>query len=387
MALTYTQGQTSTADVLSNRIPIDMSPEISRKVADIAPFTILVDLLPFKECKGRKFEWMEREDWEITCTTTASALANANTLEFANDYKKLRISDMLYNSTTGEQFRVTATPTSSTVTIDSDWPNGTGSPVALGEVFYLIGNAQDENSDLRDRISTKPVPKYNYIQHFRNPFGVSGRLESSELIGPAEMSYLDEDAFRDLQRQREAAYLFSQRGVIGDVTVTGGILEWMDGDAESEQRDMSGIPLTQVEFLDFLGDAFKYGSNDKLLLTGKNVQKTINEFAYDKLRLDDSVTSYGLNIQRFESPDGVVRILRHKLLTELGRDDEAWLIDMGSLMRRGLPGRSTLSLNRGPNGNGIQNPGVDSIIYEYTVEDGLEVRFPERCARLYNVPA
>lgn len=389
-ASSYVQGDTSTADMLSNRIPIDMSPEITRKVGDNAPFTILMNQLEGEECDTYKKEWMERDDWANSATVSAAANADAGTLTFGNnEYKKLRISDILYNPLTEERFRVTATPTTSSVTVTCNWPTGSGgSAVANGQEFYIAGNAQDEWSDVRALISTKPAAKYNYIQHLRDPFGVSGRLQATKLIGPSEMDYLDEDVFRNHMRQLEIAHLFGERGKSGDITTMGGLKFYMDAaGSDCEQRDMTGIPLTLSELLDFCNSAFLYGSNDKLALCGQNVSQIIDGFAYEKLKVDMEVKNFGVNIQTFTSPRGVLHLLYHRLFTDLGLDDEMWVVDMSVLKRVGLAGRRDTHLNTGAGGNGLQGNGEDGTKYEYATESGLIVRHPERMARMYNIPA
>ena len=87
MGATIVAGTTETGDVLSNRIPIDMSPDITRKLEMNAPFTVLIDLMnSFETCKGRKFEWMERDDYQNTVTLTGAFAASDAVLTMATDY-------------------------------------------------------------------------------------------------------------------------------------------------------------------------------------------------------------------------------------------------------------------------------------------------------------
>ncbi len=395
MSATLVSGSTETGDLLSNRIPIDMSPDITRKLEMNAPFTVLLDMMnSFETCKGRKFEWMERDDYQNTVTLSSAYTADGSAMTMTTDYVRLRLGDILYHPGTSKYFRVTTSGTmDATVDITSNWPTGSGaSNIAAGETLYILGNAQDEFSDVRQLISSKPVAKYNYIQTFRNPFGVSGRLNASELIGPSELDYLDADHYRTFMREREMAKLFGTRGLqsSSDVTASGGVLWHMDQAGSScHQRNMSGKVLTQAEWDDFLKDAMYYASGpEKLLITGRNIPAYINGFAKKYLTVDMDIAKWGLKIQVYETSDGILRILHHKLFTELGLDDEGWIIDLPSLKRRGLAGnRSTPHLNTGPNGNGLQGNGEDGVKYEYFVEEGLELRHAERFARIYNVAA
>jgi hypothetical protein len=395
MAADIVAGSVETGDLLSNRIPIDMSPDITRKTEMNAPFTVLLELMnAFETSKGRKFEWMERDDYQNTVTLSSAYTADAGVMTMADDYVLLHLGDILYHPGTSVYFRVTTSGTmDATVDVEDNFPSTSGaSNIAAGEELYIIGNAQDEFSNVSQLIASKPTAKYNYIQHFRQPFGVSGRVNASELIGGSEYEYLRDDHYRAFMRRREAAFLFGVRGLQAstDITSSGGLKYFMDAAGSNcHQRDMSGLVLTQAEWDDFLKDAMYEASGpEKLLITGRNVPAYLNGFAKKYLKLDMEIKKWGLHIKEYETPDGLLRILHHKLFTELGLDDEAWVLDLPSLKRRGLAGeRSTPHLNTGVNGAGIQLPGEDGVKVEYSVEEGLEFRHAERFARIYNVAA
>lgn len=395
MNATLVAGTVETGDLLTNRIPIDMSPDITRKTEMLAPFTVLLDMMnAFQVSTGRKFEWMERDDFQNTVTLSSAYTANSSVLTMATDYVRCRLGDILYHPGNGEYFRVTTSGTmDATVDVTDNYPTGSGATaISAGDVLYVLGNAQDESSDVRQLLSAKPVAKYNYIQHFRNPFGVSGRVAASQQIGPSEIEFMDADNYRAFMREREMAFLFGVRGLQSSTNVTSsGGLKWFFDQSGSGtvQRNLSGKVLTHAEWDDFLKDAMYYSSGpEKLLISGRNVPAYINGFARKYLTVDQDIAKWGLKIQVYETPDGVLRILQHKLFTELNLDDEAWVIDLPSLKRRGLAGeRSTPHLNTGPSGNGIQGNGEDCTKYEYAVEEGLELRHSERFARIYNVAA
>jgi hypothetical protein len=337
---------------------------------------------------------MERDDYQNTVTLTSAYTADAGVMTMADDYHRLRLGDILYHPGTGVYFRVTTSGTmDSTVDVTDNFPSTSGaSDIDAGDTLYIIGNAQEEGSDVRQLFNSKPIAKYNNLQTFRNPFGVSGRLNDTELIGPGEFQYLDEDQYRAFSREREMAALFGVRGLQAstNITSTGGLKYFMNAAGSScHQRNMSGHVMTQAEWDDFLKDAMYYASGpEKLLITGRNVPAYINGFAKKYLQVDMDIAKWGLKIQVYETPDGILRILHHKLFTELGLDDEAWVVDLPSITRRGLPSqRSTPHLSTGPNGTGLQGNGEDRITYEYFVEEGWEIRHAERFARIYNVAA
>ena len=386
-------GSTETGDLLSNRIPVDMSADITRKQEMNSPFIVLLEMAnAFETCKGRKFEWMERDDYQNTVTLTAAYGADDGVMTMAADYVRCRLGDILYHPGNGEYFRVTTSGTmDATVDVEDNYPSTSGATaIANGDSLYILGNAQEEFSDVRQLISSKPVAKYNYIQTFRNPFGVSGRLNANDLIGPSEIDYLDADHYRAINRERELGMLFGPRGLQASTNITssGGLKWFMDQSGSgSHQRNMAGKVLTQAEWDDFLKDAMYYSSGpEKVLLTGRNVPAYLNGFAKKYLQVNMEMTKWGLKILDYETPDGLLRVVPHKMFTELGLDDEAWVVDLPALKRRGLAGvRSQLHLNTGPNGGGIQGNGEDGVKYEYMVEEGLELRHAERFARIYNV--
>jgi hypothetical protein len=388
-------GQSTTDDILNNRIPIDMSADITRKQENNAPFTVLLEMMnKFNTTTGRKFEWMEQDDYQNTVTLSAAYTANSTVMTMADDYVRLRLGDMLLHRPTNMYFRVTTDGAmDATVDVNPNFPTGTGSlNIAAGEELFLIGDAQKEGSDLRQTLGSKPTPKYNLLQQLRQPFKATGRLNASQLIGPGELEYLDQNEYRAFSRAREMAFLFGKRGLdTTDGTSTSGGLEWFFNQAGSgtQQRDLSGKVLTQAEWEDFLKDAMYYMTDpSKVLLTGRNIPMYLNAFAKPHVRINMEAKKWGLHILDYETADGIVKIVPHKLFTELNMDDEGWIVDMPSLTRRGLSGiRSQPHLDTGINGEGLQPRGQDSTVYEYGVEEGLELRHSERFARIFNVAA
>jgi len=390
----------STLDnVLSNRIQIDMSEMIKFVEPEIFPFTRIVDQLDFAECKAEKFEFMQADDFDATVKLAAGGAAGATTISLvAGDFPLLVKNMTLRVLRTGETLFVAATPTTSTVTILPNWPTCSGGSATLaGDEILILGTTMEDGSSPVDVRNIEPAREYNFVEKMNEGWKVSGRVEASALYGPAALEFAKKTHLREFMKQRERKLLFQERGRVlaatsgldESATSMGGIRYFMDAaGSNSASRDFTGEAVTKAEFDNFLQDAFFYGGERKLMICGWNIMRIIDGWADNKLQTVQGAKEYGNTIRRYESTYGILDIMPHKAWTnELGMNDEAWILQLDNMTRRGLPGRSGMHLTTTGGSDQLQAIGQDAIRQEITIEDGLELRNIETFARAYGIGA
>ena len=392
------QGTVTHDSVLSNRVVIDMSEVIKRADPNIAPFTLIASRLPFEEAFAEKFEWMQADDFDATVEVAAAAAADAATLVvIAGDFNKITKNHLIRNLRTDEVFLVTATPTTTSIAVKSNDGTGTGgSAVNAGDQFLILSTAMEYSSLPVDQVTLEPAADFNFVQTRRRGWKVAGRIQASRLYGPRALEFAEQSNVREFLKENERVYLLGNRSrtlvganTIGTITTTGGVRQFMDNaGSKTFVRDFNNVAFTKSEWDSFLREAFLFGSDQKLMICGWNIMAVIDDFANEKLRTVQGAKEFGITIRRYESTYGIVDIMPHRAWNlEWGMRNEAWIVDLNNLKRRGLPGRSQVMLTTRTSGGGndLQAAGEDAIHQEIMVEDGLEARHLETFARATNI--
>ena len=394
---TVTQGTVDLNTMFGDRARIERSDLINRVHPDNAPYFVLFSMLQFEPTTREDFSFLERDDFESTIKVSANAAAGAATLVVdSGDQNRVVNNQMLYNPRTGEHFFVLATPTTTTISVEANWPDvpASGAGLIAGDSLYVAPTAMEYGSKPVDTIALEPTSNFNYVEMNRKGWKVDGRAQASAVYGPSALDFAKEDNIRAFMREQEIKNLFGVRGkkTVGGKTVTssGGIKYFMDQSGSgSIQRDFSGTALTKNTFDNYLQQLFEAGgSRNRMILSGWNLIRIINGWGQDKLTYNDRFDKVGLTVRRYESDFGVIDILPHKLWSEqLNMNDEAWVIDLDNLKRRGLPGRSDITLFTTRGSNELQDDGEDAMHMELWVEDGMELRNRETFSRMTGISA
>jgi len=157
---------------------------------------------------------------------------------------------------------------------------------------------------------------------------------------------------------------------------TGGVLEFIEA-GKAYVQDQDG-PITAPDFNTFLREGFTYGSTTKVLFAGGIIIEALNEIARGQLQTKVGSTTYGVKINEWITPFGVVNIVHNPLFVE-DYAGYGFLLDMSSFRYRYLNDSDThLNTN-------IQSPDVDGQIDEYLTECGLERKQAANCALIKGV--
>jgi len=326
-----------------------------------------------KETTDPEFKWFEDEYQKKVLTGSGTVDPDGGNLTVTGQSQYLQVGDVILVAAQGWVFEVTAIVDANTVTVGAELGGATGDPASAAGDVVILGNANQEGAGLREIKAITVTQPYNYCQIFRTPIGITETARNTR-------GWTKENDFDYQSRKKaiehmidiERAFLFGKRHIDTSGThpkrFTGGIIPTITS-YKTANVD------TESEFEDWLASqAFKHGNTEKYFFCSGAVLAMINSWARKKLDLVRTEKTYGLRILNYESPFGLVHIIRHPLLTGTKYGNYGIMLDMECLTYRYLSNRDTkLLTNR-------QNPGEDSRVDEYLTECGLQMEQEKRHA-------
>lgn len=387
MAQTLIQGVRTTATQnTETRRTRDVFPSLLKLDPDISPFTVLMGKLRKRVVDDPKPEWFEDQSLPVQDILGGAVSAGASTITVTN-YKYFRAGDILLFLQTGEQVLVTATPSSTTVSVTRAWGEVSAAAVDTATKIKIIGSASEENDSSRDVLSTQKVPKFNYVGIVRDPFAVSNTAKVTKTY--AGMDF-EEEAANMLFTHKKKLELMNLQGQRYEDTTgteprrsTRGIVNWITTNVLNV-----GGGLTEPVWDSFLRRIFQFGSSQKVVFDAPIVTQAISGFAKEKLRPSDvMMKKYGMNITEYISPFGTVLLANHKLMTndDLNDFDDlagmAIAVDMSYVEM--VHTKARISVRK----ENIQNNDVDGRKDEYLSEAGIRVSLEKVHGKLTGVTA
>lgn len=383
MAQAQINGQTSTSNILANKQVIDMSNKIALLDPNETPFmTFLKRAMDNQEvANSYKFEWIEDgllERWDAV--NNASGVASGVTSIDVDNGAYFSPGYVVKVPRTGEVILVTAVATN-TLTVVRGYGVTTAAALVDNDPIVVIGNANQEGAGTRPIKETKGVPKFNYTQIFKTPFGITNTMNATKTYGGNSLAQQQAKAAVQHKVDMARSFYFGEKkedlsGTNAQRT-TGGLLSYLN----LNNYDAGGV-TTQSEFDNNISEVvFKHGSKEKILLCSARLLSVINGWALGKLQLNDQAkTNYGLNIMEYQTAFGKYYLMNDQRILEGAiYGGYGVVIDPANIKYRPLNGRDTkLETN-------IQANDADGRTDQYITEAGLEVRNPETHAVLTGV--
>lgn len=335
-----------------------------------------------------EFKWFEDvyggRYAKVAAAYSASASAIDVTGAGSNSAYIFTVGDIVKNQRTGEQFLVTAITDGNTIAVTSAFGTTATAAGAAGDELFIIGNANEENSGVRNVNTTRSTPQTNYTQIFKTTMAVSGTENAAGLYGGKDLPYQRGKKGTEHALDIERAFWLGEKkydttGTQGHPRrVTGGILEFLTSGNSYVQNQ--GGPLTASDMNAFLAEGFTYGDSTKMLFAGSKVLQALSEIARGQVVTKTGDTTYGVKISEWMSPFGVINIVHNPLF--VGEyAGYGFLLDMDCFRYRFMAGRDTkLETN-------VQTPGLDGVVDQYISEVGLQRMQAPRHALLKGVTA
>lgn len=333
-----------------------------------------------------EFKWFEDVYGGRYAKVAAAYNASASSIDVSGAGSSsayiFTVGDIVKNARTGEQFLVTAITDTDTIAVTAAFGTTATAAGVAGDELFIIGNANEENSGVRNVNSTRSTPQSNYTQIFKTTMAVSNTDRESEMYGGPDLTYQRSKKGTEHALDIERAFWFGEKkydttGTQGHPRrITGGILEFISSGNSFVQNQ--GGALTAPDMNTFLREGFTYGDSTKTLFAGGLLLQAINEIARGQVVTKTGDTNYGMRISEWQSAFGTINIVHNPLF--VGQyAGYGFLLDMSSFRYRYLNNRDTkLETN-------VQAPGVDGVVDQYITEAGLERKQAPNCALIKGV--
>lgn len=342
-----------------------------------APLTAILAMLQSEATDDPEFHNFRKElpEFRFTHSGTALAAGTTFTATAAADLTYVRVGDLIRNWRTGEVAKVTAKPSSTTLTVTRGVGNsGTGIAVNNTDVWFVIGNANSEGADTPSGISWDADSTENYTQIFRTPVNMTRTAMKTNFRTGDQYVEKTRDALKQHMMLMERAFLWGKRDIITGANgqperYTAGIISSistnvLDGSALSTP----GL-LSETAFDTFLAqNVFAYGSSQKLALVGWKVADLLQQVAKDRWAIQavDMNMTYGMALTRYATFAGDLVVKTHPQFRMIpGAESMMLILDTKDLKYRYIDDTALLKDRQGN--------GIDGVTDEYLTECGLEL--------------
>jgi len=370
--------------------------------------------LESKEVEQMEFEILTHdprltlETTLVTGTLTTGTYGSTNTLTVA-DASILRAGDIVKNMTTNEYLYVTATDVGASPDEITVYPafqqtgftgltafpwslsNATPQTKTNGDVIRIVATAASTGSTSGSIIDSRPTASVNYIEIFREDYGLTWEEEQTKRNGRMAFEDKEERAKGNLLVKLERALvegainkqadasgniIYSTQGVEGTVTSVAASALVGGG------NDITRAKLDEIASL--IQDANMGGRITCLCgsVFIRKIQEVMKDLVETNVVVGDE--TFGLKATTYENNFLPIDFVRHEIYDQSGKTDEALFFDAQHLelchLKNGQMGK--VSEKKGiPSGNLVANDKMaiqDAIYGAY----GLEYRFMADSARL-----
>lgn len=348
----------------------DVSPAMAQLEPDAGPLITLLSKIKKRATADPKIEWFEDELLPRFDVLGAALTAAASTMTVTN-YKYFRIGDLVMVNR-AEIVYVSATPSSTTVSITRAFGETSAAAASNGDQLMILSNTNEEGATRRALLSTQRVPVFNYCQIMRHPFGYTETARVTDTFAGNDEESEQSKQLIEHKKDAEYAFLLGERIENTAGTHPKRATRGCSNFITTNVTDAGGT-LTETTFENFVRVCNRYGSNSKVLLCSPKLISVINGFGRDKLRTTDATKTYGISLSEYQNAGRKLYLHEHKLLTNSSLTDfngiAGWgiLLDISDLELRYMKGRITRLKT------GIQANDADERIDEYISEIGLEM--------------
>jgi len=359
-----------------------------------APLTALTSKMKKKTTTDSEFSWWEEELKPLRLQVTTAVVTAGTTIAVdLGDAEELSVGDVLLvektedSLYTNELIEVASIASSTSFTVTRGAAGSTAATIPDDAFLTRIGNAFAEGTGAPAETTRNPTKVKNYAQIFKITYGLTGTAEQTETRTGNPISNDKKRKMFDLSAMMEFAFLFGKAyettGSNGKPKrYTGGLREFI----KTNVKIWTTTP-TEDELLDAVYKVWDYGTSEagdeRLVFAGNVFLNSLNKLARSstssRVNFDGVVKIYGMNLQRWILPQGVLYVRSHPLLNVHGRySASAFVIDPSNIIYRPLQNRDVKFKDN------IQLPDADARKGQWIGEVGIEVHHERTMAYLGN---
>lgn len=221
-----------------------------------------------------------------------------------------------------ELLEVVSVSSDTTFTVKRGAGGTTAATISNDVYLTLIGSAYAEGSAAPRAVSRNPIKYYNYTQIFKNTYEITGTLDETTLRTGAAWSNDKKRKMFDHARDIELAMLFGRRHeTTGE---HGKPLRFMSGIRQqiaSTNVTVFGSATTTANFLDAITPVFEFesqGGDERIAFCGNTALNVLNKAIHadtsTEINFAGPVKVYGMELQKYVTPQGTVYLKTHPLL-------------------------------------------------------------------------
>lgn len=383
--MTVISGPRGTGNVTSTMRKVDFGDAILLLQPDAAPLTVLTKRLGKQSTFNPKFNWAEDDlDVRFDAVNDASGIDTTTTTVDVDTGTLFAEHDLVKNTRTGEVFRVTAVSTNALTVVRGIGNSGTGVAMNDNDELLIMGSAQPEGDTSKPARSSTTTTQTGYTQIFRRPVeSTETWRHSDQVVSENDWDYQIRKAGIEHMKDIEYAFLFGKAdentsGSQPRRTTAGAI------PSITTNVTAAGGALSEASFWTAQRSAFRYGSNRKTMFASGLVVDVLNGYARGKVQVtNQGDDTYGVNVTKYQSPHGLLNVVRHWLLEGSVYGGYAFTIDLEMAKYRFLA-NSKGSRDTHLRTN-IQQPDADTRKDEFLTEAGLQLGQQKTSALLTGV--
>ncbi|HEX6824735.1 MAG TPA: DUF5309 family protein [Nitrospiraceae bacterium] len=311
------------------------------------------------KAKSQKVTDPEHSWWDekltgirVKVNNAAGYIATDNTLTITADGLRLVPGDVLQVEKTEDvgytnEFVEVSSVTSDTVIVVKRGVAGTaGAALAQGTFMTKLGSSFEEGSGGPEKTTRNPIKLFNYAEIFKTAVGLTNTAEVTDTrTGDPWKNDKKRRSF-DHSVDIEMAMLYGRpyetTGPKGKPKrYMGGLRYFLN----TNVTIFSSTP-TEDTFLDAVYRVFDFNKDsgagdERLVLAGNGFLNNLNKLARNspstRINFDKKITLYGMNLQQWVLPQGVLGIKTHPLMNLHSRyTNSAFIIDPTNLVYRPL---------------------------------------------------
>ena len=322
-------GLLSSASAPQNLNALSFAQAITRLMPNgTAPLFGLTSLLKDETASNIEHGYFSKTMIFPSVTSTAGDLVGAATLT-VNAYTDIVPGDLILNERTGEVILVTATPTTTTLTVQRAVGTVAAAAINAADVMRTVGNAFEEGSVRPSAVAIIAARYVNNTQIFRNSWAVTKTAAAiPQIAGSGYVSESKQDCAALHAMAIEKALFFGQKfmgtrngqpfhtmeGLVarvnaaasGNVTTLGATTNWTQFEAALDKT------------LETVTDP--KGGNIRTVFVGGTARRVIHNIARlnSTYQITTAETGWGLQIDTIRTPRGTFEMIEHPLFNAYG---------------------------------------------------------------------
>jgi hypothetical protein len=359
----------------------------------VTPLTALMSKAKSASTDDAEFNWWEEQLNQVRVQSDATGASSSSTsLGLVSGGLDLVVGDLLLvekadSATYDNEIVEVSSVTSDTAIVVRRAQCGT-SAAATGASAYLtkIGNRFSEGSGSPEASSRNPTKLYNYCQIFKTAYELTNTAKVTRTRTGDPLKNDKKRKMFDHSVAMELAFLWGRRhettGPNGKpLRTTGGLRSFLS----SNVTVFSTTPTVNT-VLDALYPVFDYSGegagDERIIFAGNGALNSFNKMIAGASNVNVEfagvISTYGMKLQQFVTPQGIFYIKTHPLMNTHPRFKNSMFVINGAGLRyRHL--RDTKAQE------GIQENDEDTTKGQWLSEVGLEVNHERTFAYLGNV--